>query len=340
MQRKYSKLIAEIIFILVLVGLFAWWLYRERTSLDLPIGGETVILENEHSERPIMETDGTKHNIPLEEIEGGGPGKDGIPAIDDPKFISAEEASEWLEDEDPGISVTKDGITRFYPYKILVWHEIVNDTINDRRVLVTYCPLCFSGVVFDPIVQGERVEFGVSGKLWKSNLVMYDRLTDSLWSQLLGEAVVGEETGSVLPVIPLDQMQFGRWKENFPTGQVLSKDTGAFRTYGVDPYGSYYDSSSIYFDVGNEDDRLFEKEVVFGIVVNDQAKAYLPEAVAQMGSFEDEIAGQKVEVEYLENMDIIRFYKIGENGTKEQVNPVPNFWFSWVAVHPDTKLYN
>ena len=340
MQRKYSKLLAEIIFILVLVGLFGWWFYKERSDFNIPEGGESIVLENNYSEKPILETDGVKHSIPLEEIVEGDPGKDGIPSIDYPKFIPISEAEEWLEDLDPGISVTKDGITRFYPYKILVWHEIVNDIINDKRVLVTYCPLCFSGVVFDPIVQGERVEFGVSGKLWNSNLIMYDRKTDSLWSQLLGESVVGEETGAILPLIMSDQMQFGRWKENFSKGEVLSKDTGAFRTYGVDPYGSYYDSSSLYFDVGHEDDRLFEKDVVLGIVVNDQAKAYLPEAVTGNGTFEDNIGGQKIEIEYLENMDIIRFYKILEDGTKEPINPIPNFWFAWVAAYPETELYN
>jgi len=143
--------------------------------------------------RKIAITDGVRHSIPLDEILSGGPPKDGIPSIDKPKFISIRDADEWLKEENElGLALQIDGVKRFYPYRILVGHEIVNDIINGKRVLITYCPLCFTGIVFDPLIhvfsktsareQSERVEFGVSGKLWNSNLLMYDRKTDTLWS--------------------------------------------------------------------------------------------------------------------------------------------------------------
>ena len=289
--------------------------------------------------KEIMITDGVKHSIPLDKIVGGGPPKDGIPSIDNPKFTTVSEASDEFADEDPGIAVSLNGIDRFYPFQILVWHEIVNDTFDDQRVLVTYCPLCLSGIVFDPVVNGQRVEFGTSGKLWNSNLVMYDRKTDSLWSQILGEAVVGELTGTQLKILESDQMRFGEWKRLNPNGQVLSKDTGATRFYGRDPYGDYYTSPGVFFNVDNRDDRLPEKAFVLGIVIGEEAKAYLPEAVKKVGTLEDKFAGKTIIAEYKSDIDTVQLFEKRSDGTRERINPFPNFWFSWVAVHPDTELY-
>lgn len=289
--------------------------------------------------KKIIETDGVKHSVPLDEILGGGPPKDGIPPIDDPKFISIKDAEKNLSDEDPGIAVSINGINRFYPFQILVWHEIVNDIFDGQRVLVTYCPLCFSGIVFDPVVQGERVEFGTSGKLWQSNLVMYDRKTDSYWSQILGEAIKGEMTGSKLKVLRSDQMKFGQWKTLNPNGEVLSRDTGAFRVYGKDPYGDYYTTPGTFFPLRNQDSRLEDKDFVLGIVVGDKAKAYLPGAIKRVGELQDNFAGKNLVIKYEKDLDVVRIFEKLEDGTMEQINPFPNFWFSWVAVHPDTELF-
>lgn len=218
--------------------------FAER--FELPPGGETstetIMIKDEKGEvqKEIMITDGVRHSIPLEEILSGGPPKDGIPPIDEPKFVSVSDANDWLQDNEPGVAFSRGNTHRFYPYQILVWHEIVNDTVEGERVLVTYCPLCLTGFVFDPVVKGERVEFGTSGKLWQSNLVMYDRKTESLWPQVLGEAVVGEMTGTKLPTLPSDQILYGNWKKKFPNGEVLSRETGAIRFYGSNPYGDYF----------------------------------------------------------------------------------------------------
>ena len=285
-----------------------------------------------------MITDGVKHSVPLNEIIGGGPPKDGIPSIDNPKFISAQDAGKQLSDKEPGIALDINGTARFYPFQILVWHEIVNDIINDQRVLVTYCPLCLSGIVFDPLVNNERVEFGTSGKLWNSNLVMYDRKTNSLWSQILGEAIVGELTGTKLKVLSSDMVRFGDFKKLHPAGVVLSRDTGTTRFYGQDPYGDYYTTPGTYFPVGKKDDRLNEKDFVLGIVVNGKAKAYWPEAVKKLDEVEDHFENKTIVAQYEKDIDAVRLFEKKSDGTLERINPFGSFWFSWVAAHPDTEL--
>jgi len=288
--------------------------------------------------KEIMVTNDVKHSVDLDEILGGGPPKDGIPSIDDPKFVSIAQA-DFINDEEPGIAISMAGIDRFYPFQILVWHEMVNDTFDGQRVLVTYCPLCLSGIVFDPLVQGERVEFGTSGKLWQSNLVMYDRKTDSYWSQILGEAIVGEMTGTSLKVLPSDMIRFGEWKRAKPNGQVLSRDTGATRFYGRDPYGDYYTTPGTFFPVRNKDSRLEDKDFILGIVVNGKAKAYYPQTIKEKGEITDSFEGKTIVAKYESDIDVVRLFERSSDGTLERINPFPNFWFSWVAAHPETALY-
>ena len=154
-------------------------------------------------EHEMMETNGVKHLIPLDKIKGGGPPKDGIPSVDNPVFVNAEDAN-FMSDSDTVIGLDINGETKAYPLFILVWHEIVNDIVSDTPVSVTYCPLCYTNQVFERIIDGKTVEFGTSGKLYNSNLLMYDRLTESYWSQALGMAVKGELTGYELDLVPFD----------------------------------------------------------------------------------------------------------------------------------------
>lgn len=296
-------------------------------------GGAAAIRQ---SNRDVEVTDGTKHSIPLNEILSGGPGKDGIPSIDDPEFISAGDAG-FLKESDPGIGLAVGGESRFYPYRILVWHEIVNDTIAGEPVLVTYCPLCATGIVFDRRVNGQAQEFGVSGQLWQSNLLMYNRAdseeNESLWSQVLGEAVVGPETGERLEVIPSEITRWGDWRQAHPSTQVLSRETGAFRNYSSDPYGDYYTSQSVSFGASFSDDRTHPKTLVHGIEINGEFKAYVDEDVQAAGRVEDTFAGRRVVVEATDAGGV-RFTADGE-----PLSSIPGFWFSWVAVHPDTALW-
>lgn len=335
-----SKGFRNTIIVIILVTALLWFWYAQQSQVELPKGEvqkQEEVVTADGSKKIIMTTAGVKHSVPLDEIVGGGPPKDGIPSIDNPKFISVAEA-DFLDDTDPGVAVSINGIDKFYPFQILVWHEIVNDNFNGKRVLVTYCPLCLTSIVFDPVVQGERVEFGTSGKLWESNLVMYDRKTDSLWSQILGEAIVGEMTGAKLTILPSDRMQFGQWKKQFPKGEVLSKDTGALRTYGVDPYGDYYTSDNIFFTVSTNDNRLAKKDYVLGIIIDGKAKAYYTEAVKNAGEVRDEFAGNVIIAKYDADLDVVRIFK-QVDGELERINPIGGFWFSWVAAHPNTELF-
>lgn len=330
------------VFILVLlVGFFGYQFFlKGRITLPKGEAEEKAIVTQEGKERKIFVTDGVKHSVPLDEIISGGPPKDGIPPIDDPKFVSVKEAEEFIKVSEPGVAFTRGNTHRFYPYQILVWHEIVNDTVEGERILVTYCPLCLTGFVFDPLVKGERVEFGTSGKLWKSNLVMYDRKTESLWSQILGEAIVGEMTGAKLNILESDPVRFGEWKKKFPEGQVLSRDTGAVRFYGSNPYGDYFAPLDFAINLAKaRDTRLPPEAFVFGVVINDRPKAYLVEAVKKRVEVIDEFQGIQILLRHEKDLDVVRTYKRLPDGRLERINPFSAFWFSWSAAHPNSELY-
>ena len=320
----------------------------------------------------IMVTDGLKHIVPLDKIKGGGPPKDGIPSIDDPKFTTLT-GSSFLERSDIVIGLEINGETKAYPLSILVWHEIVNDNVGGVPVAVTYCPLCFTNQVFERVLDGKEVEFGTSGKLYNSNLVMYDRLTDSYWSQALGKAITGELTGQELKIIPFDVISWGDWVSIHPETLVLTRDTGHTRAYGVDPYGDYYTEPRIIFPVDNEDDRMHPKEIILGfnegeiykaykqsdieskVVINDKINerniALFSMYTGNSRAFDRSINGQVLEFEFSDNK-IIDLQTSSEwnydgvsisgelSGTKLKRLPFsPGFWFEWIAFHPNTLVY-
>ncbi|MGI9009833.1 MAG: DUF3179 domain-containing protein [Nitrososphaeraceae archaeon] len=235
------------------------------------------------------------HTVPLDKIVSGGPPQDGIPSIDNPKFQSVQEADEILEDSELVVGLNIKGDIRAYPLQILVWHEIVNDVVGDKPVAITYCPLCFTNQVFNSTLNdGSIVEFGTSGKLYNSNLVMYDRKSNSLWSQALGEGIVGEYAGVKLERIPFDVAYWKEWKELYPESKVLSRDTGSVRPYGADPYGDYYTNDLILFPVANDDKRLGLKEIIIGLENNkDQYKAYKLQDIETNSVINDEIGEDK-----------------------------------------------
>ena len=191
------------------------------------------------------QTDFTKTSIDFDEIISGGPPKDGIPSIDAPEFVPVGEAAD-LAPTEPVIGLTVNGDARAYPLGILIWHEIVNDTVGGVPVTVTYCPLCNSAVVYDRRVAGEATEFGTTGKLRNSDLVMYDRATESWWQQFLGEAIVGTRTGTRLKVLPARLESWERFAKRHPDGRVLVPNNPRMRAYGANPYAGY-DSARLPF---------------------------------------------------------------------------------------------
>ena len=212
------------------------------------------------------ETDFSRRNVSLGEIFSGGVPRDGIPPLDDPAFVPVDEADSWLGAKEPVIYFETGGDPRAYPLQIMTWHEIVNDEVGGVPVAVTFCPLCNSAIVFDRRWEGQLYDFGTSGNLRNSDLVMWDRQTESWWQQLTGEAIVGELTGASLDFLPATIIAWQDFKEFHPQGRVLSKDTGFPRPYGQNPYVGYdqVDLPPFLFR-GETDGRLPPKERVAAV---------------------------------------------------------------------------
>jgi Protein of unknown function (DUF3179) len=222
-------------------------------------------------------TDFSRHSVPLDEFRSGGPPKDGIAAIDHPRFVSVGEAESFLAPREPVAVLEIGGVARAYPLQILVWHEIVNDEIGRRPVAVTYCPLCNSTVAFSRDVDDRTLDFGTTGNLRNSDLVMYDRQTESWWQQLTADAVVGELTGTRLQVLPSQILSWTQFRRLHPEGRVLSRDTGYDRPYGTSPYIGYDrpDSQPFLFN-GRTDDALPPKERVAAVRTGSRSAVVYP----------------------------------------------------------------
>lgn len=216
-----------------------------------------------------------KRNVDLGEIVSGGPPKDGIPALDAAQFVGIPKADAWLDEKEPVIAVSLGDDTKAYPLQILIWHEIVNDIVGEVPVSVTFCPLCNSCIAFDRRVGDRILDFGTTGRLRKSDMVMYDRQTQSWWQQLIGEAIVGELTGTVLKTVPADIVSYGQFKRAFPAGKVLSRDTGYLRDYGTNPYRGYdsiTDRPFLFYD--KVDPRLAPMERVINVRAGPEHRIY------------------------------------------------------------------
>ena len=220
-------------------------------------------------------TDFSLHSVSYDEILSGGVPRDGIPPLDRPKFTTQDSASRWLGDQEPVIAFELNGDIRAYPLQILTWHEIVNDVVGGVPVAVTFCPLCNTAIVFDRTVDGVVHDFGTSGKLRNSDLVMWDRQTESWWQQFTGEAIVGKLTGTKLDVLPSPLISWADFKAANPEGTVLSRDTGFNRPYGQNPYGGYdrADNPPFLFD-GDVDGRLAAKDRVVDVSIGDVTVAF------------------------------------------------------------------
>src|SRR5574341_2358257 len=188
-----------------------------------------------------FKTDFSKHSVPYSEILSGGPPKDGIPAITTPKFVSVSAANVWLKPLEPVILVRVGDEARAYPIQILIWHEIANDTVGGVPLIVTFCPLCNTAIAFNRTVNGEALDFGTTGRLRYSNLIMYDRQTETWWQQATGEAIAGELTETHLEFYPATIISWQDFKTSYPQGNVVSRETGYVRDYGYNPSVGYDD---------------------------------------------------------------------------------------------------
>ena len=219
-------------------------------------------------DRRIWKTDFRFHTVPYSDIFSGGVPRDGIAPLDEPKFITLQEAADWLAPLEPVVVLEINGDSRAYPLQILTWHEIVNDEVGGVPVAVTFCPLCNSAIAFERTLDGLVYDFGTTGKLRNSDLVMWDRQTQSWWQQLTGEAIVGVLSGNRLGFLPASITSWQDFQAGNPDGKVLSSDTGYSRNYGVNPYAGY-DRADLppFLFRGDLDGRLLPKERVAAVTV-------------------------------------------------------------------------
>ena len=264
----------------------------------------TQTLASERSEQPPFgaqgefRTDFSITSVPFDQIISGGPPKDGIPSIDNPRYETIQSADDWLDDAEPVIAVSVNEIARAYPIQVLMWHEIVNDTLADLPLVVTFCPLCNTAIGYQRQLDGRLLEFGTTGRLRFSNLIMYDRQTESWWQQATGEAIVGELTGEALAVHPVAMVAWSDFKSRCPQGDVLSRETGYQRPYGQNPYSGYDDI--------NRPPLLYEGPATPGVLsplarvltveINAQAVAYPYTELEVRGAINDVVGGEPIVV--------------------------------------------
>ncbi|MDP8961268.1 MAG: DUF3179 domain-containing protein [Actinomycetota bacterium] len=307
-------------------------------------------------------------------ITSGGPPKDGIPPIDEPRFVAGGDA-DFVDGDDVVFGLVHAGEVRAYPQLILVWHEIVNDRFPDGPLTVTYCPLTGSTVGFRGTTpdRTEALTFGTSGDLVNSNLLMYDRQTDGRWPQILGRAITGPAVGAQLEEVPLLWTSWQRWRDAHPDTQVLSTDTGAIRNYGADPYGSYTPlsgyyapDSRLYFDVLHHDDRFDAKQVVVGVKVGASRLAVPKNAVRQRRVVAAQVGSHRVVLLHDPSLDEARAFLASDeemvaagdgryaaagttwdptgrvvDGPGQDLARVLSYdvmWFAWAAFYPDTEV--
>ena len=305
---------------------------------------------------------------------------DDIPAIfaTPELFVDAAAGNAEWQDEEPVVGFAFNGEARAYPIRLLSLHEVVNDTIGGQPVAITWCPLCYSAIVFSRLVEGTELTFGVSGYLFKNNLVMYDHQSNTLWSQLLAQGLRGAHRGQALEILGVEHTTWGAWKTAHPATRVLSAsqmDRNAAEI--VDPYVAYYTSGAAGLSGPTSDDRLPPKTLVLGLRISDQQRAYPFETVRQLGLIQDELAGQPILLLYNPALNTVAVYlrrvdgqvldfEAGEDAGRLQdgqtgsdwdaasgealTGPLQGahldpqhattvFWFAWSGIFPDTEIF-
>ena len=354
----------------ILIGLFSMFY---SCSDDASVNPTTI-------NQPASSSNQQDWLVPTNQVFDGGPGKDGIPSIDNPQFQPVSEATfagDWLV---VGVKVGDE--LRAYPHYILDWHEIVNDDINGLKLALTYCPLTGTAIGWNRTLDGEETTFGVSGLLYNSNLMPYDRSSNSTWSQMRLDAVNGSLIGTEIQTEQLIETTFETWKAMFPESSVLTTETGFSRSYGFYPYGNYLTSNDLLFPVNNRNNMLFNKSRVLGLTANSNSYVYALEKFDDQLTevIQDDLGGLKIVVVGNKTKNFIAGFKNELNGQEMEFAPVNNdnsqtimedqlgneynlfgevvqgpnvgsklewiessyigFWFAWATFHPDVEIRN
>lgn len=342
-MHQYEKIIYSGIGV-ILVGIFIYAISNQFGGTQVEVTPEVQEQVRERSQDINIEQDYIDR-LNQNTLSGGVP-KDGIPSIDEPKYETIKQADQWLEPNDIVMGVEKGDLLAAYPQRILVNHEVVNETIDGKKHSLTYCPLTGTAIGYQgTITEGVEAEFGVSGDLVNSNLIMYDRASDTHWSQILGQGITEPGTGIALEEFPVTWTTWERWKEAHPDTEVLSRDTGFTRSYDSarDPYGSYikedqgyYTSDAIMFEPVHEDDRFAPKKVFIGIRDQERNAVTIDkDRLRQEQEMQFMLGDEEVTITYDEELD---FYRAEYSESGEWVNAFDTFWFPWVGFFPDTKV--
>lgn len=275
--------------------------------------------------------------IPIKHIVQGGPPRDGIPALVDPHYVHASDAR-FLAASDFVLGFERDGHAFAFPRHIMSWHELVNGEVNGFAFLITYCPLCGTGMAFSSEVGGESLEFGVSGLLYNNDVIFYDRQSESLWSQLERRSISGKHAGVELEQLHLTHTTWSRWREKHPQTKVLSENQGFKRNYRHEAYGGYETSSLLFFKTLRKTPKEFHtKERVMGVTIDGTAKAYPFVELRRHASnrFKDSIADRSF---------LILWDEAHETASIETADGTPvvttiSYWFAWYNFHPETEIF-
>ena len=321
-MRQFMKSVSFVKCALVLATLLVAQQAGAQRSFDVDILAETFGYDED-----------TKHSVSLDDLHQGCRERDCIPSIDDPKYVASADASH-VNDDELVLTLSFEGEYRAWPARILDQHEIVNDVIAGTPIAITWCPLCGSAVGVMRQIEGELTAFGVSGLLYNSDLVFYDRTTGTLFDQIEAKGIVGPLTGIELELVPVGITRWSRWKEAHPETLVLTTDTGFDFDYSKDHYAKYRDDDRIWFPVGATSDTIHPKTVVYGFHIRDQYVAYTEELIEKDGVVEHDIGGQSVIV----TLGADGSAALTEVDSGEVHAPVRLFWFAWYTFHPETEL--
>lgn len=306
--------------LLLLASLFAASALAQR-AFDVDILAETFGFD-----------ESTKKTVALSDLHQGCSARDCIPSIDAPKYLSADAAA--LADDDIVVTLSYQGEYRAYPTRILDHHEIVNDTIAGTPLAITWCPLCGSAVGIHRQIGDQVTGFGVSGVLYNSDLVLYDRATETLWDQIEAKGIVGPLTGEQLRFVPVSMTHWGRWRQAHPDSLVLSTDTGFDYDYSKDNYAEYRDSTRLFMPVSNSDDRIHPKTVVYGFELGGNSIAFDSALLEGGSNYSHEIDGEAWEL----RIDNDGSVSLNSANQESVYAPIRLFWFAWYTFHPQTTL--
>ncbi len=276
--------------------------------------------------------------VSVDDIVYGGVPEGDIPAINNPQFISVLDADYFMDDNEYGVLVTINDQSRYYPYSILTWHQVVNDAFAGIPIVVSYSPLCYSGAVFERTLGDQEVTFSVSENVYNNNLLLLDDKTNSQWSQLMGQAIFGGLSGENLTTYPYQILRWNIVRDNYPNAEVLSRETGFSRNYDRDPYTNFYHEKDILFPLTNTDDRIYTKEIVYGIVIDNIPAAFtvLDIMTSNNQTTTEVINEEQVTASYNDDTATHDFV----DGSGAHVQSQETFWFCWVAHYPQTELFS